>query len=85
MNVTGVFSDGPDFSFDNLEENSYLVEIVDGNGCAWDSTIVVNGANELFVSNEIISAASCFLEIWQKLVHLFLVVSHQRIRLSGKI
>jgi len=60
MNVTGVFSDGPDFSFDNLEQNSYLVEIVDGNGCAWDSTIVVSGANELFVSNEILSAASCF-------------------------
>jgi len=60
MNVTGVFSDGPDFSFDSLEENSYFVEIVDGNGCAWDSTIVVNGANQLLISNEIINSASCF-------------------------
>ena len=60
MNVTGVFSDGPDFSFDSLEEDNYFVEIVDGNGCAWDSTIVVDGANQLLISNEIISSASCF-------------------------
>ena len=60
MNVTGVFSDGPDFSFDSLLESNYFVEITDGNGCAWDSTIVVDGANQLLISNEIISGASCF-------------------------
>ena len=63
MNVTGVFSDGPDFSFDSLEENNYFVEILDGNGCSWDSTIVVSDASQLIISNEIISNASCFGEL----------------------
>ena len=55
MNVIGVFSDGPDFSFDSLEENNYFVEILIWNYCSWDSTIVVNDASQLIISNEIIS------------------------------
>ena len=65
LNVTGVFSEGPDFSFTNLEEGEYFVEIVDGNGCSWTSTISISGASEILVNTEVITDASCSGELAQ--------------------